>query len=136
MWAAIAFDRGSSVARRCALVGVATVAAGIAAVVTMPALVLHPNLVRADLEAQADIYATKPGDSSYPDQLTTAAELGWLLPLVALVGLVVLALEPRARRLLVAWALFPVPLVGALGAPGHPGAGGGWGLSWPRAGGA
>lgn len=106
--AMVAMTGHLSVRRRC-LAGAAAVAAAIPAVLlSMPALLLSPTEVHAALRHLADGYAGK-SSTSYLSVITTPEEVGWALLVPAAIGLVLLALAHRTRRLTVAWLAFATP---------------------------
>lgn len=103
----IATLQGRSIARRIRLAAASVVSAAVAAIVTMPALVLKPREVINDLKAQTAIYGAKTSSTDYAHQLVSNAEFGWLLVGLTAVGLVLLLVRRRTR---VATAAILVPM--------------------------
>jgi hypothetical protein len=91
-------------------------AAILATVLAMPALVLRTRQVAADLVTQTREYASFPNTRGLFRQALIAEDLGKLLALAGLLGLVLLGLRRETRPTVVGWlafgALLLAPLLG------------------------
>ena len=76
-----------------------------AAIVSMPVLVTKLGPIRDDIDTQAEIYENKSGPS-FLEQLRLPHEVGTLLLVVAVVGVLVLLARRQTRRFTSAWLVF------------------------------
>jgi hypothetical protein len=81
---------------------------------TMPAVLFRPGDVWQDIRDQADIYSARDA-GSYTSVLTDTTELGPLLAVAAVVGLVVLVMRDGSRVVTLSWLAFFVVYLGFLG---------------------
>jgi hypothetical protein len=88
-------------------------AAGVAAVASMPDLVLASHQVIADIRYESRAYQLYDV-GHYWDQLPGHLEVGWLVIGLGLVGTVSLLRRSSSRLLTIAWLAFLVPFVGYL----------------------
>jgi 4-amino-4-deoxy-L-arabinose transferase-like glycosyltransferase len=99
--AVLVLDRNRPGSRRAVLAFYAIASAVVAAIATMPALVLRPNAVIHDLRYDSQKYRETPSKIAYLQSLTSSREVGWLIVILAIVGIVVLARSPRSRSVVV-----------------------------------
>jgi hypothetical protein len=91
---------------RVRLAGLSALAAILSTLIAMPALVFSTLQVVKGLVAQARDYATFPSTSGLFRQAPAPEELGWLLTLAGLLGLVLLALRRETRPTVASWLAF------------------------------
>jgi hypothetical protein len=108
------FAPGGLSFERVRLAGLSALAAILSTLIAMPAIVFRTRQVAAGLVAQAHDYATFGTTHSLFGQALDPEELGWLLTLCGLLGLVVLALRRETRSTVVGWLAFGVLLLAPL----------------------
>ncbi len=106
--AVIALRRDLPGAARARLAGAALGAAVVAAVVTMPALVLNTGQVIRDVRYEASVYG-KYTDGHYWTWLVDPAQIGWLFTALAVVGIVLLVRNRATRSTTIGWLVFALP---------------------------
>ena len=99
---------------RVRLAGLSALAAILSTLVAMPALVFKTRQVAAGLVEQARDYATFPSTRGLFQQALAPEELGVLLTLGGLAGLVLLALRRETRPTVIGWLAFAVFLLAPL----------------------
>jgi len=99
---------------RVRLAGLSALAAILSTLVAMPALVFKTRQVAAGIVEQARDYATFPSTRSLFQQALAPEELGVLLTLGGLAGLVLLALRRETRPTVIGWLAFGVFLLAPL----------------------
>ncbi len=108
------FAPGGLTFARARLAGLSALAAILATLVAMPALVFSTRQVVAGLVAQAHDYLTFPSTRGLFRQAPAPEELGWLLALASLLGLVLLALRRETRPMAASWLAFGALLLAPL----------------------
>lgn len=111
---AVLIARDLSLAARCARAAAAAFGALTTVALTMPALIFRPADVWRDIRDQRDIYAARDA-GSYASVLPDTTELGPLLALAAVIGLVVLVVRGTSRVVALSWLAFFVVYMGFLG---------------------
>ncbi len=101
-------------ARRLRLIGWSALGGAVAAVATMPGLVLAPGQVLRDIRSEVTIYAHKTSRANYLRDLVSGHEVGWLVVILGLVGVYLLWRRRESRQITVAWLVFAVPFVVSL----------------------
>ena len=104
----IALRRELAIATRAWLAATALGAAVVAAVVTMPALVLNTSQVITDVKYEASVYGNY-SDGHYWSWLIDPGQIGWLFTAASVVGVVLLVRRPATRRVSIGWLVFAVP---------------------------
>lgn len=100
--------------RRLRLAVLCALAAVLATLVAMPALVFSTRQVVSGLVAQARDYATFSHTRGLFRQALAGEELGWLLTLAGLLGLVLLGLRRETRPTVFGWLAFAALLLAPL----------------------
>jgi hypothetical protein len=109
---AIALLGDRSLRRRIELAAASALAAAGAAVIAMPALVVHPRAVRADMNQISDVYQAQTSKLSFVEQLVDVKEVGVLVLALALLGIVVLLRRSSSRPVSLGYVVFGAVLVG------------------------
>ncbi|MGZ4758437.1 MAG: ArnT family glycosyltransferase, partial [Acidimicrobiales bacterium] len=104
----IAVRRDLPGATRARLAGATLGAAAVAAVVTMPALVLDTSQVIRDVRYEATVYG-RYTDGHYWSWLMDPTQIGWLFTALAVAGVVLLVRNRGTRPTTVGWLVFAVP---------------------------
>jgi hypothetical protein len=99
---------------RVRLAGLSALAAVFATLVAMPALVLRTRQVLATLALQASEYASFSNTRGLFRQALFPEDLGWLLTLAGVLGLVLLAWRRETRPTVASWLAFGVLLLAPL----------------------
>jgi hypothetical protein len=106
-------EAGMERAQKWRVVRNAAIAGAAAALITMPDLLLAPHNVIVDVASEVKVYAHKTTDTNYAQAFVDRHEVGWILLVLAVAGLVVLTRRsrPQARAFTIAWAGFAIPFV-------------------------
>jgi 4-amino-4-deoxy-L-arabinose transferase-like glycosyltransferase len=104
-------DHGLERPRRIRLLGLSALAGAVAALVTMPGLLLAPIQVGTDVISEAKVYVHKSSPTNYAQSLVNSHEVGWLLAGLGLVGVYLLWRRAENREFTIAWLCFAVPFV-------------------------
>ena len=110
----LAFQRDRPRKTRLAQGAIAAVTAVVVALLVMPALYRRPTNVLDHIEAAAEKYDEKASPENYLQQLFSTREVGVLVVVLAVIGLVFLLRANRSRAVTVGWMAFAVAQVGPL----------------------
>jgi len=94
---ALAARRDLTLRQQVVLAAKAALAAGVAALVTMPRLVLRTSEVRDAVNRTSEAYGRWNGGVRYVDEAFAPHELGSVVIVLAAIGLVLMVLSPRSR---------------------------------------
>jgi 4-amino-4-deoxy-L-arabinose transferase-like glycosyltransferase len=81
----------------------------VAALVTMPGLLLAPVQVATDVISEVKVYVHKSSPTNYAQDLVNRHEVGWLVVVLALLGVFFLWRRAASREFTIAWLFFAVP---------------------------
>lgn len=109
---AVALWRERSIRERLKVAGVAVAAAIGAAVLAMPALVVQPRRVRDDIREIAEVYEANTTSVSFWRELLAYREVGLLVLVAGVIGLLVLLRRPGSRPITIGYLLFAFTLSG------------------------
>ncbi len=107
----LAFASPLDLRRRITRALVAIASFGVAALVTMPALVLRTSQVREAIRFQYAWYRVSATPTNYLQQLVSGTEVGWLITVLAVGGLILALTRPKTRVLTAGWIAFAIVLL-------------------------